>query len=89
MKYDVSWRDDAYLLLVEIWDESSDADDLMRAIGAIDSALSEDADTKGESRSDGRRVFFAPHWELRSEFTSVWLKRLSWTFGEFSRVVPK
>lgn len=60
MKYDVTWREDAYLLLAKIWGAASDKTVVMRAVHAIDSELSEDAPTKGESRVDGRRVLFAP-----------------------------
>jgi len=60
VNYDVTWKENAYLQLVEIWEEARDNSDLRQAIRAINFDLSDDPSTKGESRSDGRRVFFAP-----------------------------
>lgn len=60
MKFTVFWSQDAYQSLAELLRTRTDTDEILQAVGAIQDALRESPDMKGESRDSGRRILVSP-----------------------------
>jgi plasmid stabilization system protein ParE len=60
MKYTVVWKRRAEADLADIWLAAGDRDAITQAAKEIDSALGEDALSKGESRFANKRVLIVP-----------------------------
>lgn len=59
MRYSVIWLPDAERELTDLWLNAPDRRAVTQASHAIDKRLENDPDTAGESRPNGRRIFFA------------------------------
>ena len=60
MKYTVIWTRTAEQELVNLWLDASQRAEITQAAHAIDRALANDPETKGESRRGGRRILVEP-----------------------------
>jgi plasmid stabilization system protein ParE len=60
MKYKVDWLPAAEQELADIWLQAADRNAVSQAAHAIDQVLEIDPDHAGESRPEGRRIFFGP-----------------------------
>ena len=60
MSYQVFWVPDAEQDLAAIWLDADDRRQVTNAAHAIDSTLQIDPESAGESRDEGRRIFWEP-----------------------------
>jgi plasmid stabilization system protein ParE len=60
VRYRVTWDADAFRTLLRAWTAANQPEAGIRAFDAIEQALSEDAETKGESRDGERRILIDP-----------------------------
>lgn len=60
MRYRVIWDPDAFAALRRAWIDAKQPEAGIRAFDALEAALSEGAETKGESREGENRILLVP-----------------------------
>lgn len=59
-RFTVTWHREAEDELAQLWISATDRNEISAAVQAIDLALSNEADSKGENLAEGLRSFNAP-----------------------------
>ncbi len=87
MRFTVLWTPSAERQLAQFWLDADDRGVLRDAADRLDTALAEQADSLGESRSDNVRIAFAP--PLAIEFEVLEEDRTVHVLGVWSFTPPR